>query len=718
MARAQTRPAVLAERLCRPQRLGVFGRRGAGKSTLLTMLYREAVAGRLPDLRLAAADGRTAAYLADKIAQLEAGQALPATLAETDLRFHLYHLGRRVELLVKDYQGEHVAVGRDEPVRDFLRECDAVWLCLDDAAGRDRLQAQQEVEQLVEDYLGALPPGEPHRPVALLLTKADRQGISAGPAEQAAGRFDMVRHALATHCPSHAVFAVSSLGETPAAARPFDLRPEGLAAPLAWLVDALRVQDEARLDTLFSKAPTDLPLLDRCVSCYARRYPDGPALSAHRQRLAGLRARRTRRRALASGTAALGVLLGLSAYDALGAHQARQFAAEHADDPAAVRANWARYAAWHPTRHFLRPASARAEGEEFRALDDRVADKRYTEQMTELTSRAADPDTDPEALWQLYRSLREEFPDRAPDASLERLRESARQRRDAARERVARGALAELDLAERQADLNALVARADRFLREHGDTPPADDVRKRRATYLRRLDEHDIEAARDYSAREPFNFHTRRERYREYLDRHPTGAFAAEASAALRAVGEEWDRHDYRAVRDHYRDHAGDLGQLEALGRAYLAAHEQGRFREAVAGLLRWAGGVREPQDYRVVLRSGRFDHKIAWYFSRGPDLSVEIEVNGARYGPSNIVKNRYDPEWAYEFPRPVRWKLGDPVRIRVYDHDYYKRLALEIDSEPNDPVALWMLSGEVVVGSNSLTFESDFRLPELPPAD
>jgi ATPase subunit of ABC transporter with duplicated ATPase domains len=63
--------AALADRFCRPQRIGVFGHRGVGKTTLLTMLYREAVHGRLPDLRLAAADARTADYLSGKIAQLE-----------------------------------------------------------------------------------------------------------------------------------------------------------------------------------------------------------------------------------------------------------------------------------------------------------------------------------------------------------------------------------------------------------------------------------------------------------------------------------------------------------------------------------------------------------------------------------------------------------------------------------------------------------------------
>src|SRR5437588_7240848 len=134
MKHTQSPAVALAGRLCRPQRVGVFGHRGVGKTTLLTVLYREAVRGRLPGLRLAAADARTANYLTDKVLQLESGQPLPATLAETDLRFNLHHGAGRVELLVKDYQGEHVEVGRVEPIGDFLRDCDAVWLTLDAGA--------------------------------------------------------------------------------------------------------------------------------------------------------------------------------------------------------------------------------------------------------------------------------------------------------------------------------------------------------------------------------------------------------------------------------------------------------------------------------------------------------------------------------------------------------------------------------------------------------
>src|SRR5436309_8155314 len=106
MTRTHSPNVARAERLCRPQRVGVFGHRGVGKTTLLTMLYREAVGGRLPGLRLAAADARTADYLSDKVLQLEAGQPLPATLGETELRFHLYHQGACHDLVVMDYQSE------------------------------------------------------------------------------------------------------------------------------------------------------------------------------------------------------------------------------------------------------------------------------------------------------------------------------------------------------------------------------------------------------------------------------------------------------------------------------------------------------------------------------------------------------------------------------------------------------------------------------------
>jgi hypothetical protein len=724
MTRTPTPAAALAGRICRPQRVGLFGRRGAGKTTLLTMLYREAAGGRLPGLRLAAADARTADYLADKISQLEAGRPLPATLAETELRFHLYHAGRRLELVVRDYQGEHVALGRDGPVREFLRDGDSVWLCLD--ADTDtpegRLRAQQEVEQLVEDYLAALPAGEPHRPMAVVLTKADRlaapeglagPGAAAAVGESEGPRFDMCCHALATHAPGRALFAVSSLGGPPAEG--FTPRPAGLAEPLAWLADALQAQDEARLAALGAASPRDLSVMGRCVACFTRRYPGAPAGAAHRRRLAALRQGRLRRRALLAAAVALALVLLGGAYDAWGAWQAGRFAAANADDPAAVRARWDGYRAWHPTRHLLRPGAARAEEELLRDLDARVERRRRDALLADLRRQGADPDADPEAVWRLFQRYHADYPAQEVEGDLAGLRSRIKARRDAERERLARAALAELEAAEGRADLPDLLARADAFLRAHDGTPQAEEARRRRAGYFARLDERDFEAARAYSVQRPLNFQTRLERYQAYLDRHPTGAFAGEARAAVGAVAAEWDKHDFRGVRDHFRDKPAEVKETAALARSYLAAQPHGRFRDAAAGLLRWLERAGQERDYRVVLRRGQFDRHIAWFFSRGPDLSVELEINGALYGPSTIVANRYDPAWDFEFPRPVRWKLGDPVRIRVYDHDYYRRLVVDIASAPDDPFALRLLNGETSLGPNSVVLETDFAVPVLP---
>ncbi|HEY7423236.1 MAG TPA: hypothetical protein VH682_03245 [Gemmataceae bacterium] len=719
MKRTQSLAVAVAERLCRPQRIGVFGHRGVGKTTLLTMLYREAVGGRLPELRLAAADARTADYLSDKVLQLEAGQPLPATLGETELRFHLYYQGRRLDLLFKDYQGEHVALGRQEPIRAFLRDCDAVWLCLDVPvadAPAICLQAQQEVEQIVEDYLVAESPGAPPRPMALILTKADL--LPEGDLVDAVvnRHFRMTRHTLELHCPQHSLFSVSSLGgPMPADARAFTPRPFGLAEPLIWLAESLQSLDEARLNYLWQLPGNNLPLLERGVASFGHRYPGTSAAAAFQRRLRGLRRQRLRRRSLAAALAAACLFLGVWTYDAVGEQRVSRFAADNGDDPVAVRQNWLSYQTWHPTRHLLRPAAVRDERQRLRDLDERIHTKQYAERLTELRRRAADPDADAEAVWQELQSFHRDFPEHDADSEWQQFRATLKERRDAERERRAESAFADLVRAGEKDDLAARVEQADRFLHDFADTPHESDVRRRRAAYLLRLDERDLESARVYSASQPLNFQTRRQRYQYYLERHPDGAFAAEANEALKNIDADWDKHDFRAVRDHFQAHPGDVKELQVLCRSYLAVHPQGRFRDAAYDLLRWTERITQPGEYRVVLKGGSFDRKVAHFFSRGPSLSVEIEVNGVRYGPSNIVARSYQPEWNYEFPRRVRWKLGDSVRILVTDKYYWDRRVADISSDGNDPLAMRMLSGEVNSGKNSLTFGSDFAMPAMP---
>ena len=102
---------------------------------------------------------------------------------------------------------------------------------------------------------------------------------------------------------------------------------------------------------------------------------------------------------------------------------------------------------------------------------------------------------------------------------------------------------------------------------------------------------------------------------------------------------------------------------------------------------------------------------------SRGTSLSVEIEVAGVRYGPSTIVTRSYEPEWDYEFPRKVKWKAGDPVRIIVTDNYFWRRRVSDTSVE-DDSFAMRKLAGEVEVTHGSLTFASDFTMPNLPKAE
>jgi GTPase SAR1 family protein len=709
MVRANRDLPGLAERLLRPQRVGVFGHRGVGKTTLLSVLYREASAGRLEGCRLAAADAATAEYLADKIHQLEKGQVVPGTLAETDLRLNLYQNSTRIELVFKDYQGEHVELGRDEPIHQFLRDCDAVWLCADASALSEdgMLRRQQEFEQLVESYLAKESGAATIRPFALLLTKADL--LQEDPDESLA----MTRHALDSHCPNSELFAVSSLerdGEV------FRLAPRNLDPALGWLATALEGQDEARLERLWTEHPRDLALMTRCVTAFARRYGAAPAVAVHEERLRHLRRRLFGRRSLVGAAAAACLAVGIFSYDALGRQAAERFEAENGDNAAAVLGEWEKFQQWHPTRNLLAPDSDRDERERVKRLEKEARRQAYVQRLADLRRRAGDVDTDVEALAQQFAAFRQEFTDGDP-ADLKSLQEVVERRRAEFRARRAKEAYDAILAAEHRAvDPEVLLTMADRFVAEHAGSAQEEPVRYHRADYRARIDVRDIEDARQYSRQYPLHFQTRRERFQRYLERHPSnGCFLKEAEAALVAIDSEWDRFDFRAIRDLFEQNPGDVPNLSARCRAYLGAHPRGQFVDSTRELLRWGERISTAQDYHVALKRGEFEKKIARFFSLGPDLSVEIEVKGVRYGPSNIVKNHYTPEWEYEFPRTIRWKLGDPVKIIVTDHDWKDRVVMTIESEEGDPVAMRLLSGEVASGPNRLRFESDFGMPVLP---
>jgi GTPase SAR1 family protein len=284
---------ALEARLSGPKRIALFGHRNVGKTTLLAMFYRQASSGRIAGLRLAAADTRSAEYLAEKIAQLESGQPMAGSLAETELKLRLYHGPARFELIVKDYQGEHVTLGSEEPIQEFFAGCDAVLLCLDPEGSPDtaeRRRRQQEVENLLERYIDRSDDLSMGRPVALLLTKFDRvlaNNTAHGDGTGSDGRFSpefveqlvnerfgMTRHTLAEHAPEGAIFAVSSFGASAGGNRPpTELEPMGLEGPLSWVAEQLEARDRADMNQLWQLAPRDLARLERCVAAYERRVP-------------------------------------------------------------------------------------------------------------------------------------------------------------------------------------------------------------------------------------------------------------------------------------------------------------------------------------------------------------------------------------------------------------------------------------------------------------
>ena len=319
MARSPSPAELLAARFCRPQRIGVFGYRGVGKTTLLTVLYREAVGGRLPSLRLAAADARTAQHLSDKVLQLEAGQPLPGTLTQTDLRFIFITrpAGSWCCAITRESKRSSVATSRSVTSCGIVTHFGSASTPRVDAEG-ERLKRQQEVEQFLEAYLVrtelAAPTGKSagrplDRPVAIVFTKGDLLADNTLPDGLATDRFGMTRYALANHCHDSDQFVVRCLNTEGR------LDPHNLDALLLWLATALQKQDAARLEQIWSTAGRDVGLLVRCVACFAQRYPDVPASTTYRRRLHELRRARGRRRILTAVTTAACLLAGWWTYD-------------------------------------------------------------------------------------------------------------------------------------------------------------------------------------------------------------------------------------------------------------------------------------------------------------------------------------------------------------------------------------------------------------------
>ena len=770
----------LEERLTGAKRIALFGHRNVGKTTLLAMFYREASTGRVPGLRLAAGDAASAEYLAATIVGIESGEPPAGTLAETELRLRLHHGHARFELIVKDYQGEHVSLGGDEPIHAFFADCDAVLLCLDpegSATPAERRRRQQEVEDLLERYIERSTDGTTGRPVALLLTKFDRLLAQAEPAENDPSGWDverfverhygMTRHALAQHAPRGAIFAVSAYGQGARGGRPpAELNPMGLEGPLSWLAEQLEAGDLEQLEWLWDLAPDDLPRLTRCVVAYEKRYPNSEHAARFRDRLTTLQKRRRQRSLLRLAVGSACALTALAGYDAYGFQRALVFE-RRPDSPApAVAQRWAAVLAWHPSLPFFWPSRARAarlRHEEWivRAAGVQVAngtaaadlDRTLTglkdqaprlvgaiKKVEEARARARHddrwkatraeavalaPGDDPGTPLAALRAFLKEFPDTPRRDDALTLLNDLKARDSARRSSEERRFVDDLGRAEAlpNAELRELIDRAQQFLADHPASDWRPEVERKLERYVRALDEHDVERARAYSKQYPTNFATRIERYQDYLRAHQTGGrYISEATEAKDRVLREWDTHAYRLAYDHLAAHPDDVAEVARRLRDYLRDHRDGRYSRDAQLYLDWWDKVSVPGDYRVTIRRGAVEPDVGKYLGGGgPDLAVIVEVGGATYGPSPVVPNSQRPIWDYTFPRPVRWKLGDPVTIKIIDYDWSDSVVYTFNTRKGDPLAIRNLSGAIKAakgGRTSLTFASDFKTPTLSKPD
>ncbi len=784
-----TRLDALETRLTGPKRIALFGHRNVGKTTLLAMFYRQAAGGQVPGVRLAAADAHSAEYLAEKIAQVESGQPMAGTLAETELNLRLYHGPARFELIVKDYQGEHVTLGSDEPIQEFFAGCDAVLLCLDPEGSTDpaeRRRRQQEVENLLERYIERSEDLSTDRPVALLLTKFDRvlAGLS-GPAndrteamtpsdaspslsgpfvEQLVDeRYGMTRHALRQHAPEGAIFAVSSYGPGSTSNRPPSiLHPMGLEGPLGWLAEQLEARDRAQMEWLWDLAPTDLPRLTRCVAAYERRYPRSNRSYEFRARLKALERRRRRRRVGKVLVTAAVLLATLAGYDFWGFHRATAFERDPENPAPLVARQWSSFLAGHPSLSLFWPTLARqarlrkaewtvkaadvqiATGAAGPDLSDRLEgikeqapqlapairkveqarelvrhDERWKEVYAEALSLSAIDDPE-KPLAQLDAFLRE-FPDSPRRAEVLALARSLKNELTSRRAAVERKLVDDLIRSESLpgTSLSDLIDKARQFLADHPESSYRTEVQGRLDDYVHKLDERDIERARDYSRRYPTNFATRIERFQDYLKSHQAGGrFLSEAIEARERIAREWDIYAYRQAYDHDLAHHDDVAEVARRLRDYLRDHPDGHFAADARTYLDWWDKISVPGEYRVTLRRGEVEPSVGKYFSGGaPDLGVVVEVAGVVHGPSPVIRDTHRPIWDYTFPRPITWKLGDPITIRIIDYDWSASEVYTLNSRQGDPLAMRMLSGTIRPskgGATTLVFSSDFSIPTL----
>ncbi len=502
--------------------------------------------------------------------------------------------------------------------------------------------------------------------------------------------------------------------------------------------------------------------LARCLAAYEKRYPRSNRSFEFLDRLKKLQRRRGWRRLARFAAAAIVVAGGLAGWDLLAFESAQAFERAGEAAPPAVARRWSEVLEWHPSLSWFWPNKGRAARQkrdewQVKAAGVQVAngtapadlevrlgqlkdqaprlapairqveaaqaqtrhDERWKSVQGEALSLAALDDPAP-PLASIDAFLREypDTPRRVEALALARtLKDDLAKRRTAVERQfvddlVRSESLPTMSLADQ-------IERARQFLTDHPSSAVRAEVNSRLEMYLKRLDEHDIDEAREFSHKNPTRFAARIERFEHYLKNHEAGGrFVSEAIEAKDRILREWDVYAYRQAFDHAQAHPDDVAEVARRLKDYLRDHADGRFAADAERYQEWWDKISVPGQYRVTLRRGEVEPRVGKYFAGGaPDLGVVIEVAGAVYGPSTVIRDSHRPVWDYTFPQPITWKLGDPVTVRIIDYDWSASEVYVLHSRQGDPLAIRVLSGTVTPtkgGKTTLVFASDFAMPTL----
>ena len=207
------------------------------------------------------------------------------------------------------------------------------------------------------------------------------------------------------------------------------------------------------------------------------------------------------------------------------------------------------------------------------------------------------------------------------------------------------------------------IERARQFLADHPQSAVREQVNSRLEMYLKRLDEHDIDQARDFSRKNP-DAVRQPDRTVPGLPEGPRGrrAVRQRGDRGQGPILREWDVYAYRQAYDHFQAHPDDVAEVAQRLRDYLRDHADGRYAADAERYQEWWDKISVPGQYRVTLRRGEVEPKVGKYFAGGaPDLGVVIEVAGAVYGPSTVIRDSHRPVWDYTFPQPDHLEARRP---------------------------------------------------------